>query len=224
MAYTQRGTTCVHFWGIISSVPPAMIWEKFACWRDRNDLKKFRALCVTVYCSRDTQTSATSISHQHGTSCPCALRVPLESSQKGRRRCLSAAMGSLALGMQSPLPSLSTSLTCFLLVKAELQGSEEWRIREPNCQATAGISQGLNPDTRPGTASSGTFVSRTIPLVFPSMCWIFFKSFVNKSPFCLLLVFFSQQAWGREVRAEAGTPVRVLMATLAGKGQPKQDV
>ena len=73
---------------------------------------------------------------------PCALCVPLGSLQKRRRRrCLSAAMGSLALVTQSPLPSLGTSLMCILLVRAELQGSEEWRNGKLNCQVTAGAPE-----------------------------------------------------------------------------------
>ena len=171
---------------------------------------------------------ATRNSHQHAgthdTSCPCALRIPSGSLQRRRRRrCLSAAKGLLALVTWSRLPSLGTSLTCFLLVRAELQGSEEWRNGKLNCQATAGapewhkgISWGLYPDT----ASSGTSVSWTIPLVFPSMlCWTYIKCLGNKGTFCL----FSQQAWSWEGQAGADTAAGVLIVTLAVKGQPNQD-
>lgn len=77
-------------------------------------------------------------------------------------------------------------------------GMEKWETEQSgHCRGTwmtERVSQGLYPDTRPGTASSGTFVSWTIPLVFPSMlCWPCFKSLRKKS-----LFFSSSVEQGRE--------------------------
>lgn len=186
--HTHLGTTCVHFWGIISSVPPDMIWRKMCLLKKQewlNDLKKFRVWCVTVYSSETPRLLAISLSHQHGgthgTSCHCALPVPSRAGRKGgeERRCLSAAMGSPTLALQSPLPS------------PDMLFAGKWGMEneESELQSHRNIP-GSQPRHETKHCFLRDFVSWTLPLAFPSMCWIFFKSFVNKSPFCLFFFFF----------------------------------
>lgn len=143
----------------------------------------------------------------HDMSCPCALRVSLVSLQKRRRRrYLSAAMGSLALVAQSPLPSLGTSLTCFLLARAELQGSEEWRNGKLNSQVTAGAPEWQKGYPRVSTQIRGQALLHQGPLSPGPSLWSFHQCCVDLTlKVWERKAFFSHQVWSREGRAAADT-------------------
>lgn len=109
-----------------------------------------------------------------------------ELAGKEERRCLSAAMGSPTLALQSPLPS------------PDMLFAGKWGMEneESELQSHRNIP-GSQPRHETKHCFLRDFVSWTIPLAFPSMCWIFFKSFVNKSPFCLFFFFFFSASMGQ---------------------------
>lgn len=137
---------------------------------------------------------AKSNSHQHGgiydTSCPCALCPLGELAEEKEKEMPQCCHKITCTGHAATLAETGYQPDMLLAGKSKAagqRGTEKCETKLPgHCQGTwmtARKIPGLYPDMRPGTNSSGTFVSWTIPLLFPSMlCCTHFKLpfFLNK--------------------------------------------